>query len=68
MSDTRLPLQPGDAVTWRYEQRGGWGYVWSVPAYVVKVGAKRVGIAVSKNDGSWVPRWVTPDRLEARNA
>lgn len=57
-------LNPGDAVTWRFESRGGWGYVFFVPAFVVKVNAKRVGIAALYSDGeTWLPRWVKPDSL-----
>lgn len=31
-------MRPGDAVWWRYEARGGYGYVFNVPAVLVKVG------------------------------
>jgi len=55
---------PGQEVTWVYETRGGWGYIWHVPAYVVKVTAKRVGIAALYGDGeTWVPRWVKSEKL-----
>jgi len=59
-----FPFAPGEKVTWLCETRGGWGYVWHVPAYVVKITAKRVGIAALYADGeTWVPRWVKPEKL-----
>jgi hypothetical protein len=69
MSDRNSPQRqtaafaPGDEVTWTYETRGGWGYIWKVPAYVVKVTAKRVGIAAAAIDDEWRPRWVKPEKL-----
>lgn len=53
----------GDEVTWHAETRGGWGYIWHVPAYVVRVTAKRVGIAALKTNDEWAPRWVKPEKL-----
>lgn len=51
-------VREGDPVTWIYETRGGWGYTFHVPAYVVKFAVKRVGIAALWADGeTWVPRW-----------
>lgn len=64
--DSAIRIRPGDAVTWRYETNRGWGYVFHVPAYVVKVGPKRIGIGASKLNDEWVPRWVKPESLTAR--
>lgn len=66
--ESQFEFRPGDAVTWRKVARGGYGYVLSIPAYVVKLGNRRVGIGAIKKDGSWEPRWVEPTSLEARNA
>src|SRR5690606_32892205 len=69
MSNTAF--QPGTRVTWRYEQRGGWGYVIPVAAVVVRVGPKRVLIRAASRriGGEWriVERWVRPDRLRSRD-
>ena len=66
--ESPFEFRPGDPVTWLYETNRGWGYRFRVSAFVVRVTPKRVGIAVSMKDGSWVPRWVTRERLEHRNA
>lgn len=61
---TQTQFAVSEPVTWHYETRGGWGYIWHVPAYVVKVTEKRVGIAALYGDGeTWVPRWVKPEKL-----
>lgn len=52
----------GDAVTWRHVNRGGYGYVWRIPAVVVSRSAKRVRLAVLRQDGGAVVyRSVLPD-------
>ena len=61
--DDVAAYSPGQEVTWRYETNRGWGYVFFVPAYVVKVGPKRIGIAALKLNDEWVPRWVKPESL-----
>ncbi len=55
----------GQLVTWLHEPRGGYGYTVPVDGVVIKVG-KRVKIAVQKRDGTWVQRWVTEQRLRAK--
>ena len=69
MSNTAF--QPGTRVTWRYEQRGGWGYVIPVAAVVVRVGPRRVLIRAASRriGGEWriVERWVRPGRLRPRD-
>lgn len=54
---------PGDAVTWTHVPRGGWGYVWRVPARVVSVGRKRVTIDAALRRGGTKRVSVTPGSL-----
>jgi hypothetical protein len=56
----------GQAVTWLYEPRGGYGYTIPVDGLVTKIGPKRVQIEIRKASGELVRRWVTPDRLRGR--
>jgi hypothetical protein len=49
-----------------YESRGGYGYITPVPAIVVAVRAKRIGIAALTTRGEWVPRWVKVEKLKER--
>ena len=52
----------GDAVTWLYESRGGYGYTARVPGEVLALGRKRVRIRVYRKNG-------TPEeRLSSREA
>jgi hypothetical protein len=37
-------FSPGDRVTWRHVPRRGWGYVFRVPATIVRVGHARITI------------------------
>lgn len=48
---------------WRHELRGGYGWIEHVPAVLLKVGPKRLGLAVLKRSGQWVPKWVKPDHF-----
>ena len=41
----------GQSVIWRYTPRGGYGYIYRVPALVVKCGPKRVQIEVTTERG-----------------
>lgn len=67
--ETPSPFSFGDSVTWDYVPRGGYGYVCPAFAYVVKVTAQRVGIAVASAYGDeWLPRWVRPESLRPRKA
>lgn len=59
-------MQTGDRVTWLYEPRGGYGYVIPVDGTVIRIGPRRIMIAVSKCNGDRVERWVQPDRLRER--
>lgn len=60
----------GDRVNWLYSPRGGYGYVISVAAVVVKVGKSRVNIKIAQRiDGIWVQRFkrVMVDKLTSRD-
>lgn len=57
---------PADPVWWLHEMRGGYGYVERVPAYLICVRARRVGIAALRRDGYWCPVWVCRSSLEPR--
>lgn len=59
---------PGQAVTWAYTPRGGYGYTYPVDGVVIRSTARRVLIAVRKASGESVTRWVTPDNLRPRQA
>lgn len=37
-----MSVNPGDKVTWRHVPRGGYGYIFYVPATVVNATARRV--------------------------
>lgn len=64
MTDSLCEFRPGDRVTYVHESRGGYGFIVNVPAYVVKVAAKRIGIAALHSDRqTWLPRWVAPENL-----
>jgi hypothetical protein len=41
----------GEHVIWSHVPRGGYGYVWSVPATVVRVGRVRVTIDAALDGG-----------------
>ena len=61
----------GNRVNWRYEARGGYGYLQRVAAIVRKVGAKRITIEVAERDvvsGKWVRKLtsVKPENLSPR--
>jgi AAA domain len=75
-------LKVGDAVNWRYEPRGGYGYVTPIAGVVTKIEPQRVQIRVAKRAGDvangvggihtdkdkWVAveRWVKPENLSPR--
>jgi hypothetical protein len=50
-------LHVGQRVIWNHIQRGGYGYIESVPATVLRIG-KRVTIEVRKANGDAVKRAV----------
>jgi hypothetical protein len=56
----------GQHVTWRYEPRGGYGYVIPVNGVVVAVRPTRIQIEVERYNGEMVKRWVTPDRIRPK--
>ena len=55
--------QIGQPVMWEYTIPRGWNFIKDVPAVVVRFGRERVCIQVQKNDGTWVERWVRPEKL-----
>ena len=57
-------MKPGDKVTWRHVPRGGWGYVFRVPAVVVSVGTKTVRIRAKLTGGGEKTVRVRPENLE----
>lgn len=62
-------MRPDDRVTWRFEPRGGYGYVVPVAGIVRKVTASRVTIEVARKvDGAWVREFksVKPETLSPR--
>jgi hypothetical protein len=59
-------LVPGQAVSWIYVPRGGYGFSTPVDAVVVKVGKARVRIEVSLRNGRRVQRFVKPESLRSR--
>lgn len=59
----------GDRVNWHHEPRGGYGYLVSVAAVVVRVGPKRIQVRVAQRvNGEWQQAtcWVDKKRLSAR--
>ena len=54
----------GQSVIWRYTPRGGYGYIYRVPALVVKCGPKRVQIEVTTERGEIKRVWVSPHNLD----
>lgn len=56
-------LKVGQKVIWLHETRGGYGYIWRIPATVVRIGKSRVTIEVTRRDGSKVLRSVLPEKL-----
>jgi hypothetical protein len=54
------------SVTWKHQPRGGYGYIFRVPATITAVGEKRIRIRVQKVSGEWVEKWVRPENLEPR--
>ena len=67
MSDKVSPsFQPGDQVIW-WKQAPGSGYVYPVPARVLKVTAQRVQIE-GDDDGRIVKRYVAPANLQNQGA
>ena len=68
----REELLPGMSVTWlcKTQAGGGYTYILEVPALVVKVGKRRIGIATASpkasRTGLWQPKWVKPDNLKQR--
>jgi hypothetical protein len=67
MDATEPKFEPGQAVEWLYEARGGYGYRAWFLATVVKVG-KRITIDVQMKNGSTERRAVTPERLRVRSS
>ena len=61
-------FKPGDAVTWLYTPRGGYGYRIPVDAIVRKLGARRVQIEAPLASGALRLIWVTPEKLVASGA
>ncbi len=59
-------MKAGDKVTWAYTPRGGYGYVYAVPARVVKVGPKKVQIAAQLARGGERLVWVDLKNLRER--
>lgn len=59
-------MEVGQAVTWIYTPRGGYGWPIPVDGIVIAVTSKRVKVEVQKRSGEMVQRWVTPDRLKPR--
>jgi hypothetical protein len=48
---------------WRYEARGGYGYVQFVPCRVLERKSKRVKIAALLLDGTSAIRWIHAENL-----
>ena len=61
-------FEPLQQVTYRHEARGGYGYVLDVPAIVLVVGHRRIGIAALTKRGEWVPRYVKSEKLKVEIA
>jgi hypothetical protein len=59
----RYQFSPGQAVTWLYTPRRGYGYTQAVPAVVISVTNLRVVIQVRTWRGETVQRVVSPERL-----
>lgn len=57
-------LQPGMAVRWIHNPRGGYGFAVPVDAVVVRV-CQRVRIRVPLKDGRHVERAVSPESLRS---
>jgi hypothetical protein len=56
---------PGDRVLWTRTPRGGYGYIETVPATVVRATEKRVLIEAALLGGGTKRVAVTPERLRA---
>ena len=59
-------LEPGMAVRWIHNPRGGYGFAVPVDAVVVRVSPKCVRIRVPLKDGRHVERVVAPKSLRSR--
>ena len=53
----------GDRVIYRHCPKGGYGYIFLIPAKVLGFGRARVKVEVQKADGSRVVRFVRPESL-----
>jgi len=60
-------VTPGQAVTWLYVPRGGYGFVCPVPATVVSVSAKRVTIDAALRRGGTKRISVKRENLRPRD-
>jgi len=60
-------LEPGMAVRWIHNPRGGYGFAVPVDAVIVCVGPKHVRIRVPLKDGRYVERVVKPESLRSRH-
>lgn len=68
MKDLDLaPFAAGQSVEWLYEQRGGYGFRWWVPAVVLRVTTKRITIEAKLASGGARVVSVKPDRLRRPN-
>lgn len=67
---TRDDLHPGQSLVWRHQPRGGYGYVYTVPVTVVRVGPKRVLVRAPLANGLGGDKdvWVRPEYLGAPSA
>jgi hypothetical protein len=58
--------EPGAAVTWLQELRGGYSFVWPVDGVVVRTTSTRVIVRVQTRTGEQVERAVRPESLRMR--
>lgn len=58
----------GQAVIWRHEPRGGYGYIIPVDGVVTRIRSGRVEILVRRRSGEPARVWVKPEKLRARDA
>ena len=57
----------GDRVSWRREQRGGYGFVEHIPGVVLALTPRKARIRVALRDGTAVERHVDPASLRPRD-
>lgn len=62
-----MQFKENELVKWLYCPKGGYGYIFEIPAQIIKINKKTISIIVLKNDGSLKTLKVKPENLRKLN-